>query len=170
MQLHRGRGVSGTPAHPVTRFLALVDQASITRDGCWIWNGGQKGNGYGTFALNGHTHPAHRAAFMLFNTESPNGFDVCHRCDNRACVNPDHLFLGTRLDNMRDCKRKGRIARGRRLGDRRGENCNSAKLTWADIDVIRASNAPSKEVAAQFGVTNDNINRIRRHDTWRKRG
>lgn len=160
--------MSGAPAHRVTRFMSLVDQSSIVRDGCWLWAGGGKGNGYGSFVLNGRTVPAHRAAFILFNGVGPGKLDVCHHCDNRACVNPDHLFLGTRLENMQDCKRKGRTARGARLGSRRGEDGSAAKLTWNDVRAIRASDAPAKQVAAQFGVTNDNINRIRRHDTWRE--
>lgn len=160
--------MSGTPAHRVTRFMALVERDSITRDGCWIWRGGTKGNGYGSFVLNGRTVPAHRAAYILFNREEPGPLDVCHQCDNRACVNPDHLFLGTRLENMRDCMRKGRTARGRRLGERRGENGTAAKLTWNEVRAIRASAAPSKELARKYGVTSDNINRIRRNDTWKE--
>lgn len=155
------------PNHIVTRFLALVDPATITRDGCWIWRGGWKGNGYGSFNLNGKTAPAHRAAYILFNHAAPGPLDVCHRCDNRACVNPDHLFLGTRLENMQDCKRKGRIARGDRINARKGEDGPGAKLTWDQVNAIRASEEPSKVLATRFGVTNDNINRIRRNDTWK---
>jgi hypothetical protein len=153
--------------HPVTRFLALVDKASITRDGCWIWTGANKGNGYGGFNLGGQNMPAHRASFLLFSGKDVEGKDVCHRCDNRACVNPDHLFLGTRLENMQDCKRKGRIATGETLGDRRGQNGPAAKLTWDQVSEIRQSQLPSKVIAERYGVTNDNINRIRRNNTWR---
>ncbi len=160
--------MSGAPAHPVTRFMALVDQASIRRDGCWVWRGGGKGNGYGSFVLNGKSTPAHRAAFILFNDASPEGKDVCHRCDNRACVNPDHLFLGTRLENMQDCKRKGRTARGAKLGDRRGASGPAAKLSWDDVRKIRASREPSPVLAARHGVCASNIDRIRRHDTWKE--
>lgn len=159
--------MSRAPAHRVTRFMALVHQTTITRDGCWLWDGADKGNGYGSFVLNGRTVPAHRAAYILFNGDDPGDLDVCHRCDNRACVNPDHLFLGTRLENMTDCKRKGRTARGDRLGDRKGENSTSAKLTWDQVRAIRASSEPSKALAAQYGVSNDNINRIRRNEIWK---
>lgn len=160
--------MSGSPAHPVTRFLALVDTTSIGRDGCWLWSGATKGNGYGNFSLNGKTEPAHRAAFILFNGIEPGALDVCHHCDNRQCVNPDHLFLGTRLDNMRDCKAKGRTARGQRLPDRSGENSTFAKLGWPAVREIRASPEPSKALAARHGVSSDNINRIRRNDTWKE--
>ena len=154
--------------HRVTKFLALVDASTITRAGCWIWKGANKGNGYGSFNMSGRAVTAHRAAFIIFNGVEPGPLDVCHTCDNRACVNPDHLFLGTRLDNMQDCMRKGRTARGARLGDRRGEHSASAKLAWADVRAIRASSAPAKELARIYGVTNDNINRIRRNDTWKE--
>lgn len=131
---------------------------------CWEWTGANKGNGYG------HTSrgPAHRRIYELFVGAIPNGLDVCHRCDNRACVNPDHLFLGTRLENMQDCKRKGRTARGSALGNRKGENGSAAKLTWESVYQIRASSEPSKVLAQKYGVTNDNINRIRRNDTWKE--
>lgn len=118
--------------------------------------------------MNGKSVPAHRAAFILFNGQEPGKMDVCHKCDNRACVNPDHLFLGTRLENMRDCKRKGRTARGAALGNRKGEDGPAAKLTWESVRQIRASSEPSKALARKYGVTNDNINRIRRNDTWKE--
>lgn len=160
--------MAGSPAHRVTRFMSLVDSSSIRRDGCWLWRGAGKGNGYGSFVIDGRTWPAHRAAYLIFNGAHPGKMDVCHKCDNRACVNPDHLFLGTRRDNMEDCARKGRTARGARLGDRRGENGTAAKLTWDDVRSIRASDAPAKQLAQRFNITNDNINRIRRHDTWKE--
>lgn len=153
--------------HPVSRFMALVDPATIKKDQCWQWAGASKGNGYGNFVLHGQNKPAHRASYEMFVGPVKSGLDVCHQCDNRGCVNPDHLFLGTRLDNMADCKRKGRTARGAKLGDRRGENSPSARLCWDNVREIRGSPEPAKVIAARFGVTSDNINRIRRNDTWR---
>lgn len=154
--------------HPVSRFMALVDPSTIKKDRCWLWIGGNKGNGYGSFNLAGKTVPAHRAAFILFCDGDPTGLDVCHRCDNRACVNPSHLFLGTRLENMRDCLAKGRTARGDRLNPRHGEYSSSAKLDWQRVRAIRASSEPSKQLARTYGVSADSINRIRRNDTWKE--
>lgn len=159
--------MSGVTIHPVTRFMSLVTRSTIDKKGCWLWAGAGKGNGYGNFQLHGRYVPAHRAAFLLFNGEIAPGLDVCHRCDNRACVNPDHLFLGTRLENMQDCARKGRVARGAALGDRRGSNAGAAKLSWDQVTAIRQSAEPSKVIAARYGVSNDNINRIRRNETWK---
>ena len=156
--------MAGTPMTDDQARAALMAKIEVQAGGgCWVWIGATKGNGYG------HTSrgSAHRRSYQLFVGPIPAGMDVCHHCDNRPCINPQHLFVGTRRENMADCKRKGRTAKGLRLGDRRGERSTSAKLTLMQVRAIRASDAPSKILAAQFGVTNDNINRIRRNDTWK---
>lgn len=85
--------------------------------GCWIWTGAEAGDGYGYIRHSGAAGDtyAHRASWKLFRGEIPVGLSVLHQCDTPTCVNPDHLFLGTQKDNIRDASGKGRM-RNRRGG------------------------------------------------------
>lgn len=91
------------------RFWRYVEK---TGD-CWNWTGGRGGDGYGHFyAENDSRVMAHRFSYRIHNGEIPDGLIICHRCDNPSCVRPDHLFLGTHLDNVRDMFSKGRNVSG----------------------------------------------------------
>ena len=88
-------------------FWRYVDKT----DGCWLWMGSRDKDGYGLFCADYQRTPAHRVAWELINGAIPNGMFVCHNCpggDNPSCVRPDHLFLGTNTDNLRDMAKKGR--------------------------------------------------------------
>lgn len=89
------------------RFHAKVEKSS----GCWTWKAAIKDNGYGYFRISKSLGmvSAHKAAWILSNGAIPTGMYVCHRCDNRACCNPAHLWLGTAKDNQRDMAKKGRV-------------------------------------------------------------
>jgi len=85
----------------------LVDRCTLAPSGCWEWQGSRLWNGYGRFSgRNGFI--AHRRMYELTKGEIPEGWFVCHTCDNPPCINPDHLFVGTALHNNRDTNRKGR--------------------------------------------------------------
>lgn len=95
------------------RFEAYVSPEPNT--GCWLWTGALR-NGYGVIGLGAKwlgIDYAHRVSWLMFRglTLITIGFELCHRCDMRSCVNPDHLFLGTRSENIDDAKKKGRLER-----------------------------------------------------------
>jgi hypothetical protein len=141
--------------------------------GCWLWSNGMVGPGYGITRHAGKPILAHRLSWILFRGEIPKGEGfhgtcVLHKCDVRACVNPDHLFLGTNLDNIKD-----RVAKGRsNTPVMRGEKNPSAKLTTDDVKMIRSLRGVVSGVnlAKRFGVTPQNICSVQKQASWRFNG
>lgn len=142
------------------RFMEKVQ----TGDGCWRWIGAIGTHGYGRFGHEGKTHQAHRVSHAIFNGPVPDGLDVMHSCDNRWCVNPAHLSLGTRKDNMSDCSTKGRSTFGERSG--------LSKLTADQVKEIRqryaAGDVTQDELGKQFGVSGTNIHHIVARKSWQR--
>ena len=97
----------------------------ITETGCHIWMGTINSNGYGVQGVGGKAYKAHRLAYGL--DKIPEGMFVCHKCDVRACVNPEHLFLGTRADNMQDMSRKGRAVNQKKTCCPRGHSYDKVR-------------------------------------------
>lgn len=135
-----------------------------TASGCWLWTGAVDDCGYGlTYSAKIRSRRAHRVSYQLHVGPIPSGLHVLHRCDVPACVNPDHLFLGTQSDNMADMVAKGRA------GHPEGEANPNARLTAAQVDDIRARRGVQRQLdtAREFGVGRTCVQRIQCSDTWR---
>lgn len=167
--------------------LTVMSMVEATDSGCWDWLGQRSQEGYGRL---GEVF-AHRLAYEAFRGPIPPGMYVCHTCDNPPCCNPDHLFIGTNADNVRDSMSKGRwpassgrhwahlrpelAPRGERHGSRthpdrvaRGERHGHARLTEAQVRLIRTPGSGSaEELAARFGVTKNAVYMARNGTTWK---
>lgn len=88
----------------MNRFWSRVEKTPT----CWLWLGSRDQRGYGTMRFQGRNQRAHRIAYQLAVGPIPEGLLACHHCDNPSCVRPDHIFIGTMADNIRDCVNKGR--------------------------------------------------------------
>ena len=135
--------------------------------GCWEWSGQMHPEGYGYFRVGGSTLLAHRVSFRYFNGHDPGSMYVCHACDNRRCVNPQHLFLGTHEDNMRDAANKGRMSTPGAQMEQNGRS----KLTCQDVVSCRdryRSGESAESLAREHGVANVTMRMALRGETWAK--
>lgn len=131
---------------------------------CREWTGYIAPFGYGKIRVNNKSEFAHRAAWFAVNGDIPAGMKILHKCDNRRCINVDHLFIGTQADNMTDMARK---KRRRGVGGQRGAVHHNAKLDECKVSAIRASNKPDAIIAAEYGLTKRYVNAIRHRVTWK---
>ena len=126
---------------------------------CWLWTAHGNDKGYGMFWVKDRNEFAQRVSWRLRFGEFNRELRVLHRCDNPACVRPDHLFLGTPTDNMLDRDRKGRQAKGERNGNR--------KLTEAKVRAIRRSTRSAMALARQYGIDVTHVWNIVKRRQWR---
>lgn len=145
--------------------------------GCWEWTKQKTKDGYGRFMISYKSYRAHRASWEIHHGPIPEGMCVLHKCDNPSCVNPDHLFLGTQQDNMKDMRRKGRgydiskcLVKAKGIPPiKRGESNGSAKITDRVVHEIRSR---YKEIKSQrklsviYGVARSQIQRIVNNKAW----
>ena len=149
-------------ANDQDHFWAKVRKGKETN--CWEWTAARDKHGYGRFrvgAREGNVLLAHRVSFALANSDVlPEGADICHACDNPPCVNPAHLWAGTRADNNKDMKAKGRVANG--------ERHYRAKFTASDVQAIRSAARQESQasIARRFDVNQSTISRIVNRKRW----
>lgn len=166
------------------RFWSKVDRGGPPPVGrpelghCWLWQAGMRGRKYGQFFSNGKVYPAHRWIYITIHGPIADDIDVCHSCDVTECVNPDHLFAGSRSDNMQDCARKGRNAMQRRpersalhwVKKRAvGEAQWMAKLTVPIVIEMRnrrRAGETSAAIGRAFGINPGHVRRVVTGKSW----
>ena len=149
-------------------FMRFITKVKIG-DGCWEWAGYISELGYGKFSINGKSRGAHRASYRLFVGDIPKKLEICHRCNNRKCVRPSHLYAGTHVQNIQDSKNTPRPF---------GENSGKSIFTDGDIvdirRIYRAINPGIKEIyktdkliAKMYNCSYHTIRKIVNRNTWK---
>lgn len=147
---------------PLDRLM--VNSIPEPNSGCWLWLGRLDKDGYGSIVINNKLQRAHRASYFLLKGPVPDGLIVRHTCDFPPCINPDHLLVGTHLDNTCDAFRRGRRV------PMRGEGHTGSKLTDDSVTAIRARFANGERqaaLAAEFGVSVGATVAVIRRKTWK---
>lgn len=149
------------------RFWAKVEK---TQSGCWLFRNGIARHDYGTFGFMGKVRKAHIVSWIIHNGEIASGLYVCHKCDNPPCVNPDHLFLGTHSENIKDAYSKGRVILPPQESLLRGVAKRNHKLNDDLVREIRnkyaTGNATYRSLSKDYGVDTRTIGHIIHRRKW----
>lgn len=163
----KGQPISYRPGHfaiPIAdRFWESVDAGAP--DDCWPWLGFIEPQGYGRTSISHRNIGAHRVSYMLANGPIPDGQVVRHSCDNRACVNPAHLLVGTQGDNVRDAVARDRIAHGTRVW-----NAVLDESTVREIRRLRRAGWATAGIARHLGFNDQAVRDVVSGRTWRRVG
>jgi hypothetical protein len=155
-----------------SRLRKKIKEKSIIINSCWEYQGFLDEDGYAMFNYRGLSKRAHRISYLCFKGKIPSGLLICHTCDNRKCLNPDHLYAGTPKDNMQDAINRGRFPKGpNKFKGHLGEiNCK-AKLKIDQVKSIRAEYIPFKitaiSLSKKYGVSESSIKYILQKKSWK---
>lgn len=160
--MHRARlarhGSFELPARQSPIDMAMARIEMIPESGCWIWMGALNNKGYSIlkgaqFGFHGEQY-GHRVMFLAYGNKLSGEQVLCHVCDTPCCINPAHLFAGTHMDNFLDARSKNRLN-------------GQAKLSAAQISEIRRDKRTQKTIAAEYGICQSNVSRIKSAETWK---
>jgi hypothetical protein len=148
----------------IAEFIARLDETTvrIPEAGCWIWMLGTE-DGYGRIRIGDRMVLAHRISYAAFSAPIPEKLCVLHECDVRPCVNPNHLFLGTNMENVIDKIKKGRHWTG---FQKTGEQSHRAVLTREQVVSIINDSRAQRVIANEHGVTQSAISDIKTGKSW----
>lgn len=157
-----GDPLSGASDHHKTPEDAFLARAIQKPSGCVEWSGSSDNKGYGQLRIGGKLIKAHRYAWARSNGPIPEGMVILHKCDNPRCVNIDHLSAGTQLENVKDMD-----AKGRRINNQaKGNDCHAAKVNPDIVRLIRADTRRQIDIAAEYGITQTVVSKIKLKQAW----
>jgi hypothetical protein len=150
----------------ISGFVKILNGIRRGKNECWEWDHSRTVAGYGRIRIDGKYAFAHRYSWLYHKGEIPKDMMVCHSCDNPPCINPNHLFIGSNTDNMRDCVKKGRYVGPPRM---RGVKHPKSKLNDSSVAKIREmyGNKTIVEIAKIFNIAPSLAHRVARREVWR---
>lgn len=148
------------PPKPTARERFEEKCQPIPELGCWAWTHFKRPDGYGEMTYKGRARYAQKVAWDLFRGPIPKNLHVLHTCDNRWCVNPDHLFLGTNRDNVND-----KLAKGRQPW---GSQIHQSKLTKEQVLSILNDARTQRAIAEDYNICQQTVSQIKRRQSWQR--